>query len=167
MTEEKRSRVLGMILASVSRGVFPQREPIGYLYGHVAKEGETPTHNVGGVDYVGVVAPGLPECGFPYATVEYETIMGFAYLCFSSVPLEMAHKENGNIRVEPTAECEYVEYWFAPDIGISGWDFDKSGVANADFPLLNTDVTWASYNVYNDNDGSLYIASSDPIPIYE
>ena len=30
MTEEKRSRVLGMILASVSRGVFPQRGPIVY-----------------------------------------------------------------------------------------------------------------------------------------
>lgn len=53
MTDEKRSRVLGMILGSVSRGQFPQREPVAFLYGHVAKEGETPTNTTNGVDDVG------------------------------------------------------------------------------------------------------------------
>lgn len=109
MTEEKRSRVLGMILASVSRGVFPQR----YLYGHVAKDGETVPDGlikctINGTDYVGAVLPQLPEWDkkkHPYALIAYyncdqkESGSRCARLICSSEPILYTHKRMGLVKV--------------------------------------------------------------------
>ena len=56
----------------------PHREPVAFLYGHVAKEGETPTHTINGVGYVGVVAPKLPDLPDKYKeyTCAYVTKAG-------------------------------------------------------------------------------------------
>ena len=55
---------------------IPQREPIGYLYGHEAKEGETPDVYIGDVGYVGAVMPALPE----YDTAKYRYL-----LCYGQI----------------------------------------------------------------------------------
>lgn len=62
----------GYLLSLCSpRRAFPQREPIGYLYGREAKEGEEYTHEINGTKYVGVVAPDIYSVYTPELQEEY------------------------------------------------------------------------------------------------
>lgn len=183
MTEEMRSRLLGMILASVSRGVFPQREPIGYLYGHVAKEGETPTHTINGVDYVGVVLPKLPE--YDEEAYQYEVIarpmpLNKNYLLLISPSVSYYFTDEGQGGYKLAGDTLYYTYpakmgydaetetiYFYPEDGAE-WRFNSIVEDGSSF--LNSgaiDVTvWGNFDVLNE-DGEVRRAGTDPIPIYE
>lgn len=160
MTEEMISRVKGMIAALVSRGQFPKREPVAFLYGHVAKEGETPTHTINGVEYVGEI---LPEVQKTHAYVYIGTldVLGNTYCAWyaSEYPFYMDSVGcttegygsilSGAVRTPIHAGSE----WDCTDIS---WDANNHG----GLPI------WANHDILSE-DGAVYLAASDPIPVYE
>ena len=174
MTEEKRSRVLGMILASVSRGVFPQREPIGYLYGHVAKEGETPTHTINGVDYVGAVLPKLPEWDrqkYPYAYIYYSSIFGYSLFYSGAQLYAEYHEGKGRYRITSCGVPVAARQWWYQNerwdhlSQIDTWLIDYVGTtiwSNADMYLVVTDES--GNQTLTD---TVYLPESEPVPVYE
>ena len=166
---DKRSFWLGVSLGLAGKGLPPIKtaEPIGYLYGHVAKEGETPTHTINGVDYVGAV---LPECAlpkwsneiYPYLYIGYkadypdylpnkETIIACAY----QSPRKFVEKSYGLIvenNNNPQEKC------FVKDL--TTWIEDTEDWIYDYYPF------YSNTNIYKE-DGTIYLAASDPIPIYE
>lgn len=54
MWENARSFLIGLAIAFAGKPlpISQGKEPVAFLYGHVAKEGETPTHTIDGVDEV-------------------------------------------------------------------------------------------------------------------
>ena len=164
MTEEMVSRVKGTILGLVSRGQFPQREPVAYLYGHVAKEGETPTHTINGVEYVGAVLPALPEYDktvYQYATLFYhETSTVSQYVVF--VTDIRPYAEEYNVRIQAGSKCTVSEI----NVGEAEWgtfyesDFPNGGLIDNDL------IIWSNFDLLFE-DGSVFLDASDPIQIYE
>lgn len=164
MTEEMRSRLLGMMMGRVSRGVFPktQREPIGYLYGHVAKEGETPTHIINGVGYVGAVLPLIPwgDCpGMPFAFIsggEHDD-GGYEY--------HLTLMESFEVKSYGLDVSDYGTAFFVSDF------FGKKEWINASFyygdiEFYNAErFVWSNFDVVGP-DGTIYLEKSAPIPIY-
>lgn len=146
---------------------WPSREPVAYLYGHIAKEGETPTHTINGVDYVGAVLPKLPETDLPYAV------------------LRPSYTANGKV-LPPTLLCSSAP-WTGDALGdivfysTEGTDIIKAeydGMAWGEFVEARNEFyeppVWANHDVLwlgDDNnlataDGADLLAC-DPVPVYE
>jgi hypothetical protein len=148
----------------------PQGEPVAYLYGHVAKEGEAPTHTINGVDYVGAVLPDIntvytPELQktHPYAALVFDPIVGTeewrATLYVTQEPADASYRgvksPSASWRI---ASSTLNGIWNLP-VGVWG-DYSelRSYVYDEDEP------TWANYPVPN-KDGSTFREFSDPIPV--
>lgn len=155
----------GLVMALCSpRRAFPQREPepepepepIGYLYGHIAKEGETPTHTINGVDYVGFItpAPPAPFTEYKYQWMHKESTRYDAH-CANSINYSYNSSGRWAIGYDAyTFRMEYEEGWHRKPGGAP----DKTAV---------DPTTWANFTIYNEN-GSVYLEKCpDPIPIYE
>jgi hypothetical protein len=174
MTEEMRSRVLGMILGSVSRGQFPQREPIGYLYGHVAKEGETPTHTINGVGYVGVVAPGLPVVdGYDYMAISRFVSNGVTTYTADFTTVKLVSNEVAfGYRIGFDNSIYAEGYLGQYRLSESKWEqlaIDMTIDTSSDFFKYDTEndhLIWTNHDIVNE-DGTVYLAAIEPIPIYE
>lgn len=159
MTEEMRSRVLGAMMACVSRGVFlqPNAEPVAFLYGRAPKEGETPTHTIDSVDYVGVVLPPLPEWdteAYPYALISAAYWAHKQLFCFASAPVGT---KGGGV----SALTEPISYlWY-------NWTAGEWTEGVAEIGSQFGAPYWTNWGVLCE-DESLYMEKSpDPIPIYE
>lgn len=131
----------------------------GYLYGHVAKEGEIPTHTIDGVGYVGVVLPNIDKLWtdketYPYAVLFYGLNSGLVRLSFGSgAPYYGEYNDFNGV-------------WFRGTIAsyalVDGvWE----GAAST-----NTDMRrliWSSHSIPNEFDGGIYFYAYDPIQVYE
>ena len=159
-TWDSRSFWIGVALGLCGKPLhFVQREPVAYLYN-------------------GVRLPKLPEwdkMAYPYAFIrEHESnIMGshFRDATLYVLPkVEYLEADNGNwcvslkngyrasyILVSLTGEA--TEY----DYDGKEWSVFEDGTG---FGAVITDFDWANFDVLNE-DGSTYLATSDPVPVYE
>lgn len=154
-----RSRVLGTIIGILSRGSSPKREPVAFLYGHVAGKDETPTHsNINGVDYVGWIGPALPVVeGYEFATIVNDD--GVYILGFSKIVLEAYDSGEVDLAANaPTFKYEdgqWLEISWTSAIGIF-------------HPIwANYAIYYKTVDSYGDLSGALLMETSDPIPVYE
>ena len=161
--------------------LWRMREPIGYLYGHVAKEGETPTHIINGVNYVGAVLPKLPTptdtVEYPFAHITKMTLStGLVSLYFSTGKMyRLNSKSYLALRPQTTllsGDVYGARSWsFSLDNGV--WSPDRMTnptvflESDPDKHLNHrwSELLWSNHDIY-DEDGNLYFAKSDPIPIY-
>lgn len=177
MTDNMRSRVLGMILGSVSKGQFPQREPVAFFYGHVAKEGETPTHPINGVGYVGWIGPKLPDTDLLYSLIHKSLASNIYYFVASEKAGEAYNTAtSAGARIEIAAEATHRwEVWeLIEDTAewVESFSSDDRNFHN----IKATGLIWVNYDIYHKDSrtvpeelrGTLYAsADPDPVPIYE
>ena len=76
-------RLLGYIAGQSINNAINEQEPICYLYGHEALEGEQETHEIYGKKYVGVLAPDIRAVYTPTIQKEYP----FSYISVVSANL--------------------------------------------------------------------------------
>lgn len=150
MTDKMKSFVKGILLGLVSRAEMPKGEPVAYLYN-------------------GVRLPKLPEWDkskYPYACIKY---------CDPAVSGgdEVYHYELFAF----TKKVQIANYAFAPqgEYGASSWKyFPENTPAQWEFSLSSdaarwtrhTDVLWTNFELLR-TDGTLYLAASEPTPVYE
>lgn len=156
MTDKMKSFVKGILLGMVGKPLPQGKEPIGYFYGHIAKEGETATRTIDGVGYVGEVLPKLPEWdkeAYPYACIGYlNTSVSSLFVC--QQPFE--HIGKTTVAHIPS-EATFVEN--------GQWAYWRIMGAVMYF---SRGVIWTSHDILNE-DGSIYLDDEDCvcIPIYE
>lgn len=151
------SFLTGLAMALCSRGRIPHREPVAFLYGHVAKEGETPTHTINGVGYVGAVLPDIETVWTDKKTYHYAHITRFdggTYTIYNLKLSQLPAECSGGKNV--TTPAPYMIFQIDPSN--PDWVFNRAsttGETTAYTPLL-----WSNHDILN-------FAASDPIPIYE
>ena len=153
-----RSRVLGTIFGTLSRGTFPQRNPVAWLYN-------------------GVRLPGLPVVeGFDKAKFTHKMIYfsngsgddvaSYAFIAFSE-PLYLNLDDN-TLRWSATGEYIYFANFALAD-GSPGemWSF-TDGPYNKDdwWGNFGEHVIWTNYDIC-DTTGAVHLAGSEPVPVYE
>ena len=166
--------VTGLIMARCSpRRAFYKPEPIGYLYGHIAKEGEEVPdgcikRTIDGVDYVGVVAPDIRSVYTP----ELQEAYPYAYVCFDDY-------DGCQLFVTEEILGVYVDGYAlirGPSVNALYYDFiDGEWVSQGDVILEMPTPIWCSVDLhyYNYVDitgelaGKLHMKALDPIPIHE
>ena len=156
----------GYLLSLCSpRRAFPQREPIGYLYGHVAKEGETPTHIINGVDYVGAALPKVPEVDtreYPHLYV-HTNWYGHRWFRACAEPCYWEASSGGKL-VNTGIQKMYIL-----EKGDAEWrEIENPHLVlhnHSEDPYFKMTLLWSNEVVYK-QDGSLLVSPSDPIPIY-
>lgn len=159
VTRRKRSFAAGCLLSLAGKPLpISKREPVAYLYN-------------------GVRLPKLPESELPYAVVEEweSTFDGYTgkvfFLSFYSEKIEWKQEGEqwfmpGKVLTYSTTDsakiAEYYDRISGPGaVGLNVWGTctEEDGIA-ADNPIwTNTDFINA--------DGSVYLAASEPIPVYE
>lgn len=177
---------LGFIMGLLCPSEKRVEEPVAYLYGHVAKEGEAVTHVVNGVSYVGAVLPKVPERDrekYPYVSIIKKSGYSWggdydlAYLCFSDTPLLVEDDDTMSLHSKAT----FVSYVIDYIDGETDWQYrdeeEDKEVAIFSLPsvLLPAPFTYINYDAYYDEyagdgvAGTLALAKSDfvCIPIYE
>lgn len=179
-----RSFWLGVALGLAGKGLPKmEKQPIGYLYGHVAKEGETPTHpNINGKDYVGVVLWDIERWYTPELQKEYPYVHIFyipssdKYNVYCS-NAELWKTDSNNEEYD----CSYVVKGTklgGTKFGICAGTLYENGenvtnpisIYHQSIPALyfneETITIWTSYGIYND-EGDPVNVHATPIPIYE
>ena len=194
MTDKMKIFVKGLMAGLVSKGRMPEgekKEPIGYLYGHVAGEGETPTHTIDGIGYVGVVTPDIYTFYTPELQEQYPYI-DISEKKYSSGSLEclfFAHDRqpwatmSGNSDISPgiLAHAEPSNYitckyrsgntaWGE----LSGRNVEYSSTANYIISYLpgGAEINGYHYARYANFEARYdsqigIVVSCDPIPVYE
>lgn len=163
----------GIAIALLSKGrQFPHREPVAFLYGHVAKEGETPTHTINGVGYVGVIAPKLPvewnTDERPYGLIHTYGSTNELRLTTTKIPLGL---------YDLGGDGNYTLSW-EPDWGASPEEFVNDGMNWVSYwytpPHIEfSSCIWSNYAIKDKIGatgpvGDVYReADIDPIPVYE
>lgn len=144
-------RTIGALIEQIGQGV----KLAGYLYGHVAKEGATPTHTINGVGYVGAVLPQLPESELQYAVIggyvdgdSYDD--SFIKLFLSKTPIAL-YQDSYIVDGSLDDGQSYIQK-------DGSWSVHEG--AGIFLPI------WSNYDMYTDS-GNLYLTASAPIPIYE
>lgn len=169
----------GLAAGIVSGMRFPmvvgaKKEPVAYLYGHVAKEGETPTHTINGVDYVGEILPALPEGIEETYKYKFINANGSAFYAFAtSVELKFHIAGNGAEMLVWERKYDGGAYKtfdaFRATLKTSRgivdapeWEDYGVGTYIAHFDS----ILWSNYDIFNES-GELYLEASEPIPVYE
>ena len=149
-------------------------EPIGYLYGHVAKEGETPTHTINGVDYVGAVCPDIfkvytPElqAEFPYGFM-YRLNLGSRYTYYLIATKNKLYRVDNVGVVTGTGDgFSYLYTAISGDVnGATETQWQEIEVRtneNNNFPHY---PRWANYQMTYE-DGTPFLEDTAPVPVYE
>jgi hypothetical protein len=161
------SMTLGWLTGKRIASQRRKKELIGYLYGHVVKEGETPTHIVGGVDYVGALLPNIDEFWTDKETLPWVTITeklytsGAAeYICYFTD--KKPYMYGGDVMPSIPCVIETHRINFDKNGKTDGWK--NNGVDQITQPgvfISTVDTTvYANYKVNG-------IEFSDPIPVYE
>ena len=157
--------LLGFQVGQAIRRMRGKREPVAFLYGHVAKEGETPTHIIDDVGYVGVVLPKLPEVEGHNNAYMRTSSSGAVRAHLTSVPLY----ETDDGRLLATADgtrhdfdCYDGTSWVEKTPSYPEFSKDEFViVAEGE----NTPLVWTKHDILSD-DGTPYFAGFNPIPIY-
>lgn len=161
-----KSWLIGFVLG-LSGKPYPiqNAQPTIFLYGHVAKEGETPTCIINDIGYIGAVLSKLPEWDretYPYALIT---------------------SREGDYNYKTLYLLDRVEYYYHDPDNLNRWSFslpngyliasyNKSRTEWEDFEKRNYTVLnvydnpfkWSNFDVINE-DGSVYLAVSDPVPV--
>lgn len=147
-----RSRVLGTIFGTLSRGTFPQRNPVAFLYGPDK-----------------VRLPGLPEWDkemYPYAWIEpYSEKIGgptVGYLLY--VASANLYTVGGSKYFRFTGKYAY----YKTMIDGTEWILQSYGIDDDNTNVLvpSSKTFWVSHDVLNDG-VDVYLAGSVPVPVYE
>ena len=149
---------------------FPKKKLIGFLYGHIAQEGETPTHTINGVDYVGAVLPKVPEWDkkkYPHAYLRYVADYDY-YRFFAFTQRPFVDNRNNSLQLHHTGDYFYTrigeytgstEHWKEPSE--SSYSMMYSEPSDAIY-------LWADFDMINEEDGSIYFAKCPaPVVVYE
>lgn len=143
------------------------KEPIGYLYGHIAKEGETATHTIDGVGYVGAVLPNIDSVWtdelkkmYKYAYMYLDKDTSAYTLVVNSVPIYYIKE---SFRGAYLSLMSYFRYKLNGGV----WEFvEKDGVVPIYIKEID-DFGWTNFDICTYEGDILYLAASEPIPIYE
>lgn len=120
--------------------------------------------------YNGTVLPKLPswdKSAYPYAYID--KLLNYT-LVLSSAPLYVDNTESNTLTGSLHSDGAEVNFMiWSCATGGSSWNLANEGAGVID--RVNT-VVWANTNLYylnsvNDIDGTLYLAASDPVPVYE
>lgn len=144
-----------------------RKEPTAFFYGHVAKDGETPTHTFDGVDYVGVVLPPLPKWDktvYPYALIYRYEVATDLFIFHASTEKIQYDTNNNSPRLIYTLEHGYASCECYS--GDKEWGEISEGNRKAGVWIKAEQAVWVNFDIYKE-DGTLYLSASDPIPIYE
>lgn len=154
----------------------PKGKPVAFLYGRVAKEGETPTHTINGGDYVGVVSTDIcsvytPELQqqFPYAHVAYRlNQLEFPVLVLTDTPIVTGYKTYMGYQIlqvvsqdGATGEC----YKYSSD---NQWVHHANIDASHYYRNPASYAVWSNHAILNE-DGTPHLDETETvkIPIYE
>ena len=152
---------------------------MAFLYGHIAKEGEAPTHTINGVDYVGAVLPDINAVWtdkekYPFAAVLDWTKgggwIGYALYLLDGIPCVVDGETTVlNVTTSTTYACTFDEESASEEgVQIAEWFFAGSHEPDdygSPFPWLG-DEMWVSHSVYYKS-GKLVMEAIPPIPVYE
>ena len=134
-----------------------QKEPIAYLYN-------------------GVRLPKLPEWDketYPYAVIGYMVNLKVAYLFCGEVEFKISVGTLGSpdtVFLHPTATTTILIYSY--EHGQSGWtEIPPLKSEYAEYEVVwsatpNNYFAWANHDVLNE-DNTVYLIASEPIPVYE
>lgn len=105
--------------------------------------------------YNGVRLPKLPETDLPYKVIGHNS--GGVYRLYAAEAAAYS-----DITVMIPVPCLY---WYRRD-GKNSWTFggEITNASGAYFHAENCD--WANHDILN-NDGSVFLPASDPVPVYE
>ncbi len=149
MNDNMRKFVRGLMVSTVSKGVLPKKgEPVAYLYN-------------------GVQLPKLPEWDrekYPYAFMCGSTDFdGSYYVTINCLNVQVYRDDDDHIH--PVQDGQYIRYYATAD---KDDDWTYFGYVNDIFTssLFIGDVFWTNTDILNE-DGTLYLAASDPVPVYE
>ena len=185
MAYDKQSFLSMLAAGLVCKGTLAQKEkePVAYLYGHVAQEGETPTHTIDGVDYVGAVFPDIytvytPELQkeYPYALIAFDDYSDPSEKFILATLRLIKSIDYGN-----SALCEYINFYAGdPVYHCNVYDDEPfmwvDSLTEEDANIRFDAIDWANFDIVCQTDiyaneskpiGAVYCAASDPIPIYE
>lgn len=142
------SFLTGLAMALVSRGQFPKptAEPVAFLYN-------------------GVRLPRLPVVeGYPHIVMRFAGgVMAYFYAFSEPHHMTMTNSD-GSKCVGVTAGETYV-YARCRQGGDSSFSTPEEIVADNDIFFASV-LNWSNYDVLNE-DGTIYLAASEPIPVYE
>lgn len=128
----------------------PHRKPTAYLYN-------------------GIRLPALPEWdrgAYPYAYIWQSASDQTCYLSCSSVPLVVYGADEYYL---PSADGEPMEAYRIVD-GSWGFWYETTTSTSATNQIANAltkrPLVWANYDISREDD-TVYLAASDPVPVYE
>ena len=154
---------LGLAGKRLPFGIATEREPVGYLYAHIAKEDETPTHTINGVGYVGAVLPKLLEIPEGYEYMEIETSVSldeFWLIAQTTISIRL------NDRYQYPEDGNYLIYKVADGV----WVTDGKVHSYKQGQTFGSDayggILWSNYNILTE-DGKVYLEKFDPVPVNE
>ena len=119
--------------------------------------------------YNGVQLPKLPEWDrgkYPYATIQSDSgNLNHIYLYVESEYMTI-RVIDGAARIGYDKVRDYM-YWYYQQIS-GEWEFqnEHTNMEAIDWWCDATDLIWANHDILN-ADGSVYLAASDPVPVYE
>lgn len=136
--------------------------PKQYLYGHVAREGETPTHTIGGVGYVGAVLSDINAVwtdkeAYPYASVHDDRTEYFDSNFVVTVATTPWEQDADAFRTWKCGACK--TYGFKNGV----WELwgDEDWSAFILFPPYNIPI-WTNTPILYTN-GTIYLEAAEPI----
>lgn len=133
-------------------------------------------------NYNGVILPALPEWDkeeYPYVMIsnngytDYEDYTHCTLIAHKTLPTTKNNFILGDIHGVPDSTdyvystCDpkhYPDGWYSSENGYGACSSSNGGSGLATVRLAH--VIWANYDVVNTN-GSVYLAATDPIPVYE
>lgn len=112
--------------------------------------------------YNEIELPALPEWDkdkYPYVFIEFNPFIvnnGYHLYCLPSKPT--------NYPSEPSLQCAYPNAIYDPIEETDEWYFRGEWTEGTAFLKSISRIKWANFDIYN-NDGSLYLAASEPVPV--
>jgi hypothetical protein len=142
MTAELRSRVLGLILGRLSRGGFPQREPVAWLYNGVRLPKLPAVHNLGNDKWI------ILNSKSTYV-LRGNSVLSTIALIDGEYYVHQAYSDSDIYHLSSDGSA-----WVYYHTGTGDWE-------EKDIPLSK--VVWTKHDITGDNT----FLGSDPIPVYE
>ena len=137
-----RSRVLGTIFGTLSRGTFPQRNPVAWLYNGVRLPGLPVVEGLSSAGIYKIYSNGLPVYFLVLSANEMETESGLK-----------------GVFNAPIARYRY-------DQDSDSWTL-VAELTEGSWSTMLTGFVWATYDIYYHDSGNLFLAKSEPVPVYE
>lgn len=155
---DKHSFLCGLIAGLTGKGVLGKREPVAYLYNGVRLP-----------DIYSVYTPELQE-QYPYVVISYFDVQMTGGVLYFRMLYALSEAEYGvndaGDRVVSLANA-FIKSAGAVDssgntLSWKAFDDPETAVGLA----LDSSLLWSNFDILN-SDGTVFLAASDPIPVYE